>query len=542
MSPLKRLAVVSVVSLCGASAGVRSEDSPGQEAFRDVRFDLRRLRAADAPDPGTPPGERPRLSGARAVMARMQEIMDRLDPLLERLIGLKAQYAEAAELSALDGSRNSLRREIEELTGRFGDLWRPFNDLRQQEQLVRLQDVLAGGRKGNLNAKIAQAMELEEFYRAARPVGPRVSLVLAEDAAAWESAKQRIASQRRLRRVLLGGGALLVLLAAGFAAYRRRRLVTVRRHPVLSGPAAAPTAGSGPAALLQLTSAAQGALSQSGQVLLAGPDSGPATGPVVLGGNYLVERELGRGGMGVVLEAVDLTLQRRVAVKRMRAEVCAEPKELERFLAEARLVAALKHPNIVEIHTLVREGGELYLVFELVPGRTLGERLAGGETFPPEAARAILRQVASALDYAHGENVIHRDLKPANIMVAPQGVAKVMDFGLAHRTKMTVARVSRVDSFGTMPYMAPEQELGEFSRESDIFALGVCAYEVLAGKLPFEGPNFLAQKRERHFTPLSAAGPGVPKSWDAALSRALAPLPKDRFRSAREFADALDAA
>jgi serine/threonine-protein kinase len=258
----------------------------------------------------------------------------------------------------------------------------------------------------------------------------------------------------------------------------------------------------------------------------------------VLGGNYRVERELGRGGMGVVVEALDLTLQRKVAIKLLLAEVGSEPADLDRFLAEARLVAALKHPSIVEIHTLFREGASLCLVFESVPGFPLSAYLGGGKTIPPPSTSAFARQVASALDYAHSMKVIHRDLKPANIMVTPSGLAKVMDFGLAHQAKTTLARVTRTDSWGTMPYMAPEQELGEASRESDLYAFGVCLYEMLTGNLPFEGPNFLAQKREKRFKPPSASG--LPPGVDAVLARALEPGPKDRYHSAAELAAALE--
>jgi serine/threonine-protein kinase len=148
-----------------------------------------------------------------------------------------------------------------------------------------------------------------------------------------------------------------------------------------------------------------------------------------------------------------------------------------------------------------------------------------------------MEQVGSALDYAHANKVIHRDLKPANIMVTPQGAAKVMDFGLAHQAALTVASVTRA---GTPPYMAPEQESGVVSRESDLYSLGVVFYETVTGRLPFPGPNYLAQKREMSFAPPSKAAPGLPERLDGVLARALQADPKLRFHSAAEFAQALD--
>ncbi|TPW19542.1 MAG: protein kinase, partial [Elusimicrobia bacterium] len=267
-----------------------------------------------------------------------------------------------------------------------------------------------------------------------------------------------------------------------------------------------------------------------------------ALGPgAQIGPNYKVTREIGRGGMGVVYEAVDISLRRPVAVKQLRADLREDPKELESFLAEARLVASLKHPNIVEIHSLVDQGGEVFLVFEFVPGNPLHRVLQRVPRLPLASALSVFRQVGAALDHAHAQRVIHRDLKPANIMVTPQGVAKVMDFGLAYQARLTVARQTRVEASGTPPYMAPEQETGTVSKESDLYALGVCVYESLAGTLPFPGPNFLVQKREMKLPLVSQLAPGVPQSVDVALRRALHPDPSARFHSAAELLAAISA-
>lgn len=252
----------------------------------------------------------------------------------------------------------------------------------------------------------------------------------------------------------------------------------------------------------------------------------------LLGGLYRVGGVLGRGGMGVVYEAVDIGLERAVAVKELRAP----DAEAELFLREARSVAALQHPGIVQIHSLTEHDGRLYMVFERVHGRSLDAELAERGRLASEAVRALLRDVCPALDHAHGAKVIHRDLKPGNLMRAADGRCKVMDFGIAHRASLTAA-ATRTEAWGTPPYMAPEQEEGSVSRESDLYALGCTVYELLAGARPFSGG---ADKRARRFRPLSELG--LPAALDAFMARALDPDPAARFHSAADFLSAFEGA
>ncbi len=251
---------------------------------------------------------------------------------------------------------------------------------------------------------------------------------------------------------------------------------------------------------------------------------------------FQVVRTLGQGGMGIVYEAVDMALQRTVALKKMRDEIGANPRERARFLKEARVVAGLRHPNIVEIYSIQENDDGLFLVFERVPGQTLHERLASGALNPADAV-ALLRQVASALDYAHAQGVVHQDLKPANIMVHGAGV-KVMDFGIARRVQETLSTMSRVEVAGTPAYMSPEQEQGVgVGPATDLFALGVCAYEVLTGRLPFPNGGIMA-KAQGLYRPATDATP-LPRAVDVELGRALAPRPEGRHASAAAFVDAL---
>lgn len=252
-------------------------------------------------------------------------------------------------------------------------------------------------------------------------------------------------------------------------------------------------------------------------------------------------RQVGRGGMGEVYEAMDLALQRRVAVKRMRPEIAADARERKRFIKEARTVASLKHPNIIEIHSVVEDNDDLFLVFEYLPGETLDRILAGRGRLPVPEALARSREIAAALDYAHAEGVVHQDLKPANVIVSPHG-AKVMDFGIARRVQETLSTLSRAEVVGTPAYMAPEQERGEFLKESDIYALGLCAYEMLSGGSAFRGGTSYMLKAEGKFAPLSSSAPWLPGSVDGAIAKALAPDPAQRYRSAGAFVADLEAA
>lgn len=254
---------------------------------------------------------------------------------------------------------------------------------------------------------------------------------------------------------------------------------------------------------------------------------------------FRVVKTLGQGGMGVVYEAVDLGLQRTVALKKLRPEVSDNPRERQRFLKEARTVAALKHPNIVEIHAIHEDAEGLFIVFERVPGETLHELIGRGPVNPAEIA-SFLKQIASALDYAHGQGVVHQDLKPSNVMIHA-GQAKVMDFGIARRVAETLSTMSKIEVAGTPAYMSPEQEQGVVSPSADVFALGACAYESLTGVLPFPTGGLMLKAQKMYRKP-SEASPALKPGVDAAIARALEPRPEDRWPSASSFVDALSRA
>lgn len=268
------------------------------------------------------------------------------------------------------------------------------------------------------------------------------------------------------------------------------------------------------------------------QPLGAAPAVGPGT---VLGGSYRVMRELGRGGMGVVFEAFDDALQRRVAVKQLRRGPTTTTEELALLLAEARLVAQLRHPRLAEIYNVI-DDGDIYLVFEFVDGQPLDQLLKLSGRLAPAAVDKILFDVSAALDYAHDSKIIHRDLKPSNIMVTKDGGAKILDFGIAHQSQTSVTTAARtVTASGTPAYMAPEQGLVSVSKAADMFALGAVAYEMLTGAAPFPGPDFMEQKLRKAYVPASARNPLLPKGVDELLASALDPNPTGRPESGARF-------
>ena len=255
---------------------------------------------------------------------------------------------------------------------------------------------------------------------------------------------------------------------------------------------------------------------------------------------YRIVRFIDQGGMGTVYEAEDLSLHRRVAIKRLLPELGREGKDKELFLREARIVAALHHPNIVAIHSVGHGQGELYLVFEYIEGMTLREVIRKKGRLDPDVTRRIIRQICAALDYAHGQKVLHCDLKPANIMITLDSRVKVMDFGIARQARETLSRLTPGAALGTLVYMSPEQHLGREKRQTDLYALGITIYEMLSGRIPFDGPEMLTLKEHSRFTPLSRIVPGLPPAADAFMTKALAPQPQARFQTAEQLSGAFE--
>ena len=265
-----------------------------------------------------------------------------------------------------------------------------------------------------------------------------------------------------------------------------------------------------------------------------------------LAGRYLIERELGSGGMAYVFAARDLKHGRTVAVKVLRSEY-GSTVNAERFTREIQIAAGLTHPNILPVHDSGSADGLLYYVMPYVEAGTLVDRMRREARLPLGDVRRITREIGAALQFAHDHGFVHRDIKPANVLL-PGGLAVVADFGLARaiegdsvENKLTRAGVG----LGTPTYMSPEQGAGEnnVDARSDQYSLACTVYEMLAARPPFAGPSYqrlLAQHISEPPPPLRTIRPEIPESVETAITRALSKKREDRFPSVDEFLRALD--
>ena len=261
---------------------------------------------------------------------------------------------------------------------------------------------------------------------------------------------------------------------------------------------------------------------------------------------YEVERELGKGAMGVVFLGRDPVIGRRVALKTIRAdgEDTSDTREVQRaFLREAQAAGTLSHPNIVTIHDVGEEveTGTSFIAMEYVEGKNLKQLLKDKVSFSSDRIAEIVISVGEALDYAHRRGIVHRDVKPANIILTTDGTVKITDFGIA---KMESSSLTATGQFlGTPNYMSPEQVTGEVvDGRSDLFSLGVVLYELLTKKKPFAGDNLTSISYKivhEEYPPLQTYDAAIPAEFNPILARALAKDPAARFQSGRDFVRAL---
>lgn len=429
---------------------------------------------------------------AEYYFARLDEILSEFSarevdirPRLKELQDLRSRYVDGAspeDLSrrreALYGSLKGSAEEIEALKTAF----------RSRQNLINITAFTTGVRshlRGESQKEAARlSVKLAEYDLAFGRMNKfqmEVLRTLRDDANASRQLDIRIKRAESRRRILqVGGGFAASVLFLILIAHRGR---SGRES---SGSPAAPGAGSE---------------------------------PFIKG--FRIERRIGHGARGTVYEAMDLQLERRVAVKRISDALILSSAGVQRLLREARAAASLKHPNLVEIYSVLRDGGGIFVVSEYAAGRSLQDLMDAEDKLAPRRAAVVALEVAKALDYIRARGMIHGNVQPKNILLAPGGGIKVKNAGTR----------------GAPAYAAPESAGGA---ASDVFSLGVCCYEMLTGRLPFLGPNYQAQKAERFYAPPSSAG--LPVAADAIFSVVLDPAPSRRYGTALAFAQALASA
>ena len=264
----------------------------------------------------------------------------------------------------------------------------------------------------------------------------------------------------------------------------------------------------------------------------------------VLAGRYELFERVGEGGMSVVYKAKDKLLNRFVAIKILKPEFINDHKFIDSFRRESQAAASLSHPNIVNIYDVGREGNIHYIVMELIQGKTLSDYIKEQGPMPYPKVIALSKQIAAALAFAHKNHIIHRDVKPHNVMITPNGTAKITDFGIAKAVNAATIVDNTEGIIGSVHYFSPEHARGGYVDEkSDIYSLGIVMYEMLTGRVPFDGDNpvnIALMHINGEMVPPSKLVDGVPPALEHIILKCTDKYPVNRFASADELIEALN--
>ncbi|MDO4545670.1 MAG: Stk1 family PASTA domain-containing Ser/Thr kinase [Bacillota bacterium] len=264
----------------------------------------------------------------------------------------------------------------------------------------------------------------------------------------------------------------------------------------------------------------------------------------VLAGRYELFERIGEGGMSVVYKAKDKLLNRFVAIKILKPQFINDHKFIDSFRRESQAAASMSHPNIVNIYDVGREGNIHYIVMELIEGRTLSDYIKEQGAMPYPKVIALSKQIAAALAFAHKNHIIHRDVKPHNVMITPNGTAKITDFGIAKAVNAATIVDNTDGIIGSVHYFSPEQARGGYVDEkSDIYSLGIVMYEMLTGRVPFDGDNpvnIALMHINGEMVPPSKLTAGIPPALEHIILKCTDKYPVNRFASADELIEALN--
>ena len=263
----------------------------------------------------------------------------------------------------------------------------------------------------------------------------------------------------------------------------------------------------------------------------------------VLESRYRIDEEVGRGGMGVVYRGTDLTLSRPVAIKTILHRQ-ADQLTLKRFIQEAKTLAQIEHPRLVPVYAVGQDEGYHYLIMKFLEGETLAQRIKRDGRQTPSFTRDVVQQVCEALSALHFQDLIHRDIKPANLMISPEGSVTVMDLGIAKRIGEE-NNTTASTAIGTPRYMPPEAiDNLPLDQRSDLYSLGIIAFQMLVGETPFNGPTPMAILYQQAHQPppqMRSLVSHIPRNLESAVEVALQKSPQDRFQNAAQMSSAFGA-
>ncbi|HAH07574.1 MAG TPA: hypothetical protein DCM05_13820 [Elusimicrobia bacterium] len=474
------------------------------------------------------------------LQAKMARAIKELKPLLKKLAALKETYPSFEGPAQAEVQRAPLREDILRRLRELEASEQTFDNLRKIQSNVAIFTVLGGiqnrgGRQAADPGVIDSVKKHQFFSDDSGNFRKRVETALRDDDAAYGALRASFELKRRRKLVGAGVPVLVLLAAVVFFWLRRRSQAAAPAVQVLAPPRAPQAALPYGTAPTPMPSPLARAPAGSGG---APP---PLSLPAVVGGNYRLDRHLGQDVFGSIYDGTDFVRNRRSVVRHLRREITLSGPDLEAVLGEARQTIALKHPNVVEVYAVMQDGEQAFIAMEPVRGKALSDYLQKGQRIDLPSTKGLLRQVAAALEHAHSKRILHRDLKTSNICIANDGAVKVADFGFSYAARLAVAKHVRNDIWGSEPYMAPEYETTGLCLESDVYALGIILYEMLAGALPFMGPDYIGQKRALALQPLTARVPGIPEAMDRILRKALQVEPRDRYPTPAELSTAVDA-